>query len=459
MPKKDDLLNDINTLEQRREWRNLLIIAYKAKLMNSKEKTQAMRGHAYLAEYTEVENINLELESNIDHQSKIRKHLALSTMYRRQGKLSAAVVSVNKAFLLSKKEMDDFLFAEASYERALVLCESGQLFESLGLFQKISSMKDVTGELRRISSLNQGLLLWDLGQHFHLKKLIKDKKRIFPKEYLLRMNILISMSEMKHKKLLKLFNHKMIESLNDYQKTNLAFLFLEWFIVSNKDFFEIKNFHLSKYISNLNKDHPHYNLKRIFDSIIDRSKAVSTEFINGCSWRDQIDYLFLISLTCYKNGVANDFYNKLLLISEKECICTPLMPRSNDEATTKWQKFISQHVLNEHVIMSNNSCSTLFYNSQQLYCLDDRILSVKRRPIVQKLIELLIKEGNRPISKEKIHKALTGNKYSKSLHDDRIYKVVSRFNRLVKDHFGIIFFEKRRDNFIYPLISIEVRNA
>ena len=384
--------------------------------------------------------------------ARMLAHMARSTIARRDARLEDARVEAKKAILAAKKAKAKHLFADAQYNQALCLLEEGRIFLALDLFHMISAGKIYASPFRRgMAALSEAWLLWDIGQPEGVRRALPR----IPAAFAERVEVCLAMLDGDAAYLRKLAQSGPARSeTTESEKVHIASLLAEaaalWSL-SDTDWVRAQ---AGRTLQSADDPITREKMRACIALLDGERYRVSVGADVG--WRFLMELHFLEALSASPSEALEIYRSKIDPILDEHRIATPLIPFSKDLANghKAWVRSLAQRLgLRQGV---ETETPRLQLQNGLLRLVGGGEIQLGKSPVSLRLLKILAGTRGRKVSKEHLHRELTGFKYSSEVHDDRLHKLLKRLSVRITKELGLIPWELPGDNQVVLSVDLEI---
>lgn len=466
---------DFLLLEQEGRWSELIEFYEACQEPSADLRAATARAYQYLQNNLSARQLLDRLSENSEPNAinsraiRCRRHLTHALKSRQSGDWTTAYWQALRALSLAKHgdHRDSKggatltkLGIDAQFDLAIAQCERGQTYLALSLFDKCRRDPRSSQRIRRLSAANQAMCLWDLGQASALETFLHTMPELTP-ALCLRLEILLAMFHFNSERLQQLFMQPLSENFPANEQAFLATLFLEWLALEPRlTWRDFDHSWVVQMIQECQRESALGFLPEARDALLEERLPDFSYWMRTDSWRTHVDLHFLGALLRIRIGdlSARDYYKRNVdrLLNENR-LNSPLVPLA---PSLKWLNYGWANALKEHVgpdTHAERRLAILRLCPMGHLKAGEKHLDFSRSPMAKQLLKRLAQRGGseQPISKQEIHKCLTGNSYSPDLHDARIYKLVARMGQQMQDTFGLLPWTFLNDNHLHLNCRIE----
>jgi tetratricopeptide (TPR) repeat protein len=410
--------------------------------------------------------LNALTPESLDLESQTIVLLTRAQIARTEGQWELAQKLAEQALEITLKILNPALRGDAQFALAMASAELDRTYLALDLFQQIRADSTISSYRRGLAALNEAWILWDLGR----ADLLVQLENQVPEGFRHRLQLIMRMREADWTEVQRIATSPALASIPVGEQFLIARYLLEASLVMGKSVFasqpvpEWVSAALEPSLKTPNglqtqiatKVANFFGLKIAFSPQQGRTTGVET----SPDWRKQLNLMFIDCMqlaTQDPEGARFVWLNRINPILERHRYRSPVYPGLLDgefSPRSPWSDAVSARIGIQVKAPVESEKKVSLHGSILTY--HDKKVDLTKSPVSVRLLEILAGRRGQKVSKEYIHKQLTGNKYLPSKHDSRMHKLIGRLKKRLEDQQIPELWSLPGDNHVVLKETIEV---
>ena len=416
------------------------------------------RALAFCGRGIEAERILALLQGKSpEGESLVVSLLTQAQLARSRGDWDTAQDLATSALDSASRLANPALLGDAKFALAVAAIELARIFMALDLFQQIRTDAGLSSHRRGLAALNEAWVLWDLGR----TDLLSEVQDRVPEALQHRLKLCLALKDFDLGAVSDWISRPHAPEIPAQELFYSAGPLVEAIALSEDD--RLKQQGKTSWLAD------YFHAQQEGESPVTRAWAqralnllgLSSEPPSGCTptWREGLHLHVLDCLILARKdpeGARLFWINRINPLLEKHRLRTPLIPHLGEQGFdphSKWTEHLGR-LLGMDTSPRFAEPKVVIKGTEVIF--GDRRLNLGKSPVSVRLMEILAGRKGQKISKEYIHRQLTGNKYLPSKHDSRLHKLIGRLKKKMDDHQIPELWSLPGDNHVLLKHTIEV---